>query len=219
MERNWSVEGRGGCVFGEGGPVVWAVTSPEEGRALWERMQPARWTLVTVEAADWNAELSPWPGKAVFRGQPDFAGGAPAFLTELERLLPEVERRVEISAARRFLMGYSMGGLFALYAAMSSNCFDGAASVSGSLWYDGFLDWMRAAPRVPKWAYCSVGDRESRSRNRVFRCIGERTREAAEILAQRGAKAHFEQRPGGHFDDPVGSLARAVRWILEETKE
>ena len=219
MERSWSMDGRSGHAFGAGGTVVWAVMSLEDARLLRERMGPERWTLISLETVDWNAELSPWPGKAVFRGQADFAGGAPQFLAELEWIVSKVERRVEIQPARRFLMGYSMAGLFAVYAGMRSDCFQGVASVSGSLWYEGFLDWMRAAPMVPEYAYCSVGDRERMGRNPAFRSIEEKTQEAAEILTCRGARTRFEKRPGGHFDDPAGSLVRAVRWILEETRE
>ena len=41
------------------------------------------------------------------------------------------------------IAGYSLAGLFALWAAWNSGYFRRVASVSGSLWYPGFTDYIR----------------------------------------------------------------------------
>ena len=215
--RVWSDGGLEGHVFGEYGPVVYANLSAEDAHALWTRVRRQDWTLISLENAGWNADLSPWPAKAVFRGQPDFAGGAQDYLAKLESTVPALERETRLRPEARYILGYSMAGLFAVYAAMRSPVFDGFASVSGSLWYEGFLDCMREAC-VPERAYFSVGDREKLGRNPAFRTIEERTCEAAALLSARGCEVRFVLRPGGHFDDPTEWLARAAGWLLDESK-
>ena len=48
--------------------------------------------FASIDGVDWNRELSPWPAKAIFRGQPDFGGGAGEHLRRLtECIVPHVE--------------------------------------------------------------------------------------------------------------------------------
>ena len=187
----------------------------EETRALYERLREPKPVLIGVSGANWNDAFTPWPAPAVFRGQTDFGGGADAFLKRLtEEILPEAETALSIAPKRRMLVGYSLAGLFAMYAA-GLGAFDEAASVSGSMWYENFLPWLENAPAAPKRAYFSVGEREKEGRNRAFRTIEDCTRRAAEILHARGAQTLFERNPGGHFDDPTGRMARAIEWLIQ----
>ena len=39
---------------------------------------------------------------------------------------------------------------------------------------------------------------------------------AERILREKGAETTFELNPGGHFSDPVGRLAKGIRWILQQ---
>lgn len=172
------------------------------------------WTVVSVEEIDWNRELSPWPAKAVFRGQADFGGGAEAFLKELARdIIPAVE--ADLQPKMRAVCGYSLAGLFSVYAAMETDLFGAAASVSGSMWYPGFADFVCQREKSLKAAYFSVGDREKLGRNRAFHTIEEDTKRIAAALEARGAKTVFELNPGGHFVDPAGRMRRAAQWLAQ----
>ena len=177
---------------------------------------PGPWALAVVHAPDWNRDLSPWPAKAVFRGAPDFGGGAEAWLRELTgAVLPGLRRDLGCPDAPCFLAGYSLAGLFALWALHVCGDFAGAVSASGSLWYPGFAAFAASRP-VPAGAavYLSLGDAESRTRNPVMRTVEDRTRALAAQYADFCGDAFFELNPGNHFQDPPGRLAKGIRWIL-----
>lgn len=210
--REWSLDGLRICAL-EGKPRVPAVyvhTSLQEAGTLADE----RWSVVAIDGADWNRDLTPWPAKAVFRGQPDFSGGADAHLKRLtEQVVPMVERVLEPRC--RMLVGYSLAGLFAVYAALKSEMFPMAASASGSMWYPGLEAFVEQSGRVPDCVYFSVGEREKLGRNAAFHSIEECTRRVCSLLESRGARTTFELKPGGHFDDPAGRVRRAVEWLSE----
>ncbi len=170
--------------------------------------------LAQIPVADWENELSPWIAPAL-RGDGEFGGGADAFLDALEQALPGV-RRLAASDGPCYLAGYSLAGLFSVYALFRSAAFDGAASVSGSLWFPGFAEYAasREPPRRPRRVYFSLGDRESRTRNPLLRRTEGVTRALSAALRERGTESVFELNPGGHFQDAETRLAKGLAWLL-----
>ena len=208
--REWTLDGLRICAFEEktSAPAVYVHMSAEEAEALADE----RWSVVAIDGVDWGCDLTPWPAKTVFRGQPDFAGGADAHLKRLtEQVVPMVERALEPRS--RMLAGYSLAGLFAVYAALKSEMFESVASASGSMWYPGFEEFAEQSARVPECVYFSVGEREKFGRNAAFRSIEDCTQRVCSLLERRGARTVFELNPGGHFDDPVGRVRRAIEWL------
>lgn len=176
------------------------------------------WTVVSVDGIDWNRDLTPWPAKAVFRGQPDFGGGAGAYLRELTgEIIPAVEE--DLQPCARIIAGYSLAGLFAVYAALETDLFQAAASVSGSMWYPGFAEYAEQKEGAPKLAYFSVGDREKLGRNAAFHSIEGCTQRICNSFAERGARTVFELNPGGHFNDAEERMRRAFDWLNMNLKE
>ncbi|MBO6054844.1 MAG: alpha/beta hydrolase [Oscillospiraceae bacterium] len=192
-------------------PVIYFLSDPDQEEQL--PKGPASFVLIQ---ADWDRDLTPWPAPGVFRNQ-NFTGGAGEYLKHLTgELLPAAEAELGFSPAHRGIIGYSLGGLFALYAFYESACFDLAASVSGSLWYDGWLDYMRThTPSRPGRVHLSVGDREKKSRNERMKTVEDATREASEILTAQGVETAFVLNPGNHFQDPAARQQRALDWLLE----
>ena len=177
-----------------------------------------RWSIAAIDGANWNRDLTPWPAKAAFRGQPDFAGGADAHLKLLtERIVPMVEAVLE--PEYRAVAGYSLAGLYAIYAALKTGMFPAAASVSGSMWYPDFATFAEQGQFVPHCAYFSVGEREKLSRNAAFRSIETCTERVCAALGARGARTVFELNPGGHFDDCTGRMRRALEWLSANAGE
>ncbi|MBQ2956892.1 MAG: hypothetical protein IJE08_10565 [Clostridia bacterium] len=111
-------------IFLPDGQADCAVYIPMHGTAeeIWRMLPGCQAALVSVSGFDWNKDLSPWPAKAVF-GEEDFSGGADAFLKELIRLIPDVEREAGLAPVRRCIAGYSLAGLFAVYAAYRCDIF------------------------------------------------------------------------------------------------
>lgn len=191
-------------------PVIYLLSDPDQEEQL--PKGPASFVLIR---ADWDRDLTPWPAPGVFRNQ-NFTGGAGDYLKHLTgEILPAAEAELGFSPAHRGVVGYSLGGLFALYAYYESACFDLAASVSGSMWYDGWLDYMRShTPPVPGRVHLSVGDREKKSRNERMKTVEDATREAAEILKSEGVETAFVLNPGNHFQDPSARQQKALNWLL-----
>ena len=196
--------------------AVYLMADAEGAGEICGRMAQRDVALVSVGGDwDWNRDLSPWRAPRCVKGGEDFAGGAGAYLARLADAIPGFEAGHGLKIGRRALAGYSLAGLFALYALYETELFDAAASVSGSLWFQDFTEFMRKSetkkphPRV----YFSVGDQEKRTRNPWFSAIEDRTREAADILRARGADATFVLEPGNHFADANPRVARGIDWI------
>ncbi len=174
-------------------------------------------SLIAVGGLDWNAELTPWPASALIPGE-DFAGRADGYLAELtEEILPAAERLLPAPPTFRALAGYSLAGLFALYALYRTDRFSRAASVSGSLWYPGFEAFARerSTAGLPERVYLSLGGRESRSSDPRLASNLERTAALRAHFAAQGIRTLFEENPGGHFRDPDLRTAKAIRWLLQ----
>lgn len=170
-------------------------------------------TIVAVTGMDWESVFSPWPAKGVPAGSPDFKGEAPDFLKLLQQeVIPGVETALGVSAdAERTLVGVSMSGLFALWQWMLCNTFRNIASLSGSFWYEGFVEWMKPRPIPPKSgrAYFLLGDKESHSKIKAFDSVGQNTSEIISLLQSNGIAATFQSVPGNHYSDPIPRLNSA----------
>lgn len=205
-----------------GAPLVLVNGHRGEGEAILgelRAMSKADFSLACVETLNWGEELTPWPHPAVMPGGAPFAGGAEEYLAALTGgILPAVVDALDAKPAWTGIAGYSLAGLFALYALCRSDVFARAASVSGSLWYPGFLEYANAHPplRPPSRVYLSVGDREARVRSEAMRTVEENTRVMARRYRQPGTEVAFELNRGGHFDRYAWRMAKGIAWLLEE---
>ena len=110
----------------------------EEVKSIRE-MTDADFCLTAVKVAAWNQDLSPWTAPPVF-GNEGFGDGAAAFLEEILKLCP--------NSRACFIGGYSLAGLFALWAATRTDRFSGVAAASPSVWFPGFADYMQVSYMV-----------------------------------------------------------------------
>ncbi len=174
------------------------------------------WTLVVVNCGDWNRDLSPWPAPAVFRGGGDFAGGGKEWLRKIEgEVLPALRAELGCPDAPCWAAGYSLAGLFAVWALYESDAFAGAASASGSMWYPGFAEEALRRPlRGRPAVYLSLGDAEARTRNPVMRTVQDCTERLYRHYLDSGVETVFELNPGNHFQEPMARLAKGIRWAL-----
>ena len=178
---------------------------------------------VSFEPIDWNHSFSPWEAPAVHVGSGPFTGGGRETLAGIEQtVLPETARRYPIAGREgRFVMGYSLSALFALWTMYESGAFGGCACDSGSLWFDGWMEYMRANhPRADSRIRLSLGKKEEKTRNRRFAAIGEATREAAELLAQEEnvAESTLVLHDGGHGHEVARRRALSMIWLLRTSR-
>ena len=174
-------------------------------------------SLAALPADDWNAELSPWPAKAVFKGEADFSGGGDATLDKIRSaVIPAIRAELSAPSAPVWIAGYSLAGLLAVYALYRLPELAGAVCCSGSLWYPGFLDYAgsHATAAKPQGVYLSLGDREKKSRNPMLSRVEDCTLALRDLLARDGISCTFASEPGNHFQDPEGRLTRGILWCL-----
>ena len=162
--------------------------------------------LIAVKVDDWNHDLSPWKAPAVF-GNESFGDGAERTLSEVLKLLSDMSKTYYIG-------GYSLAGLFALWAVHQTDLFAGAAAASPSIWFPGFLNYMREHEIRTKNVYLSLGDREEKTRNPVMAQVGSCIRSAHTLLEERGLRCTLEWNKGNHFKDPDLRTAKAFAWVM-----
>ena len=166
-------------------------------------------TLAFILLKDWQEKMIPWESKAV-KGKAkagELSKDIPALLSELSLLCAG-------KINRRFIIGYSLGGLFATWESLNGE-FDGFASVSGSMWYPGIHDYVSSKP-IPsrlKKAYFSIGDKEGGKPSSPFHEAIAKSETMAELFAGKGAKTIFELNEGNHFNDPSWRVVKAIRWL------
>ena len=173
--------------------------------------------ILLSPSASWERDYTPWPAQAP-AGRAPFLGGGPAFLKEIQAALEILEARLPILPGResRAILGYSLGGLFALWAFCAGKTFGAAASLSGSLWYEGWTEYLTAhLPKQGGRVYLSLGKKEEKSGPAQMRLVGERTRETAGMFraAGRFGEVPLEMHGGGHFTDIPGRWRRAMEWL------
>ena len=167
--------------------------------------RPFRYLAVQVE--NWNRDLSPWPAPAVF-GDEDFGDGAEALLEEILPLCAEQDKDYIIG-------GYSLAGLFALWAGSQSERFSAVAGVSPSVWFPGCGDYEQAHPIRAEHVYLSLGDREEQTKNRAMAAVGNEIRALYARLQTRKTDCALEWNAGNHFREPERRVAKGVKWMLD----
>lgn len=166
--------------------------------------------LVAARITDWNRELSPWKAPAVF-GKEGFGDGATKTLGELLNLCADKGKTYYIG-------GYSLAGLFALWAAYQTDVFSGVAAASPSLWFPDFTGYMKENEIRTDTVYLSLGDLEEKARNPVMATVGSRIREAHLLLQERGVNCILEWNSGNHFRDADLRTAKAFAWVMNSKR-
>ena len=170
-----------------------------------QRLTEQNFCLITVKVNDWNYDLSPWKAPAVF-GKEDFGGGAEETLAEVLKYCTDDDKTYIIG-------GYSLAGLFALWAAYHTDVFKAVAAASPSMWFPGFVEYMKERRPNADSVYLSLGDKEEKTRNPVMATVGEKIREAKEVLQEQGIRTVLEWNPGNHFRDADIRTAKAFAWV------
>ena len=166
--------------------------------------------LLAVKVNDWNNDLSPWKAPPVFGNTP-FGDGAPVTLSSL---LNETPKDAEL-----YIGGYSLSGLFALWAACNCSVFKGVAAVSPSAWFPGFIGFAKKNTPQTGSIYLSLGDKEEKTRNPVMATVGTAIRQLHGIFTEKEIPCILEWNEGNHFRQPDVRMARGFAWLLNPIRE
>ena len=175
-------------------------------------------SIVVIEAVDWNDDLTPWPAAGVFKKAKPFGGRAASFLNKLtDEIIPKTEKDLGIKNAERTLLGVSLSGLFAVWAAFNTDAFTNIISISGSLWYDNFVEWMKDQTTLPqlKKVCMLLGEKEKNSKEKRMATVEERSLAVADMLKAKSQVAvSFELVEGTHFSPIMPRLERAFEVVF-----
>ena len=174
--------------------------------------------FVVISGVNWEEDLTPWKAPGL-KGD-EFAGRARHFLDMLRTdLFFNLEASImRIVKPERSILGVSLSGLFAVWASLSMPLFSAVGSVSGSLWYDGFLEWMKEhTDTVTERYYFSLGDKEKDGKNKRLASVEEATLEAVDLLKSVGKEVNFEYNEGNHFGPLIERIEKAIKGIYTES--
>ncbi len=200
---------------GGGTSVIYAIDLPEHPFDIASAAEGVRTAVVRVPVRDWNDSLTPWPAAGVRPGAADFGGKAAETLAELTgAVIPAVEAAHGFSPAHRAICGYSLGGLFALYAFVSeASTFSACACLSGSVWYEGWVEYLRrhCPDGAKRYAYLSIGRKERRAGPPIMRSVQDDLEACADILRGSGCAVDLVVGPGNHMQHHTERLAAGLK--------
>ena len=223
-----------------GAPIVYLLGDVADNSPI---QVPEGVCLVNVGVDLWEENFSPWCAPRVFAKGPNFGDGAQKTLdTLINQVIPWTESELTEPPAYRALMGYSLAGLFSLWAGVSQQVargcqpdalsqpgaphvdiptptFQRIGAVSGSFWFPGLLDYvdqqLRGGAVGLTHAYLSLGDREARTPNPQIMHVRENAELLASKLESAGITSIFELNRGNHFQNVEGRIQKALDWLVK----
>ncbi len=208
-----------------GRPVIYLHTFGHEGDRIHRELQKGEspdHTLVAVSKLEWDHDMAPWDCPPLSRIDKPCSGGADEYLQILlGEILPEAEKQIEGEPSWRGLSGYSLAGLFAVYAPYQTDRFSRIASMSGSLWFPGLKEYIFSHEMQirPDAMYFSLGDKESKTRNKFLKTTQENTDEIQKFYAEQGIDSIFHLNPGNHYANPAERTTAGIDWILQREEK
>ena len=218
-----------------GAPIVYLLGDVTDNSPI---QVPEGVSLVNVGVDLWEENFSPWCAPRVFAKGPNFGDGAQKTLDALiNQVIPWAESELSVPPAYRVLVGYSLAGLFSLWAGVTQagmsqqvarGCqpddtptptFQRIGAVSGSFWFPGLLDYvdqqLNGGVVGLTHAYLSLGDREARTPNPQIMHVRENAELLASKLEKAGITSTFELNRGNHFQNVEGRMQKALDWLVK----
>lgn len=170
--------------------------------------------LYTCQIDSWNDDLSPWQAEAVFGDQP-FGSQAKDTLSFIDESIIQKHPDKKI-----ILGGYSLAGLFALWAAYQTDSFAAVAAASPSVWFPHFLEYAKENEILTDAVYLSLGDKEARTRNPVMSSVADNIQSLYEHYQSIDSMdTILEWNQGNHFVDSDIRMAKAFVWSVDHTDQ
>ena len=202
-------------------PLIVFHSFSDEGEAVYQELRKQNAPechFLSIAIHDWQREMSPWYAPALSKDGEAFSGGADAYLESLlTAILPWATERIHGKASFIGIAGYSLAGLFALYAMYRTDVFTRVASMSGSLWFPGIKEFCKENTMkiLPEKLYLSIGDQESKTRHPILQTMQENTEELLDYFRSLGIPCKYELNQGNHFQDVNLRCAKGILELLQ----
>ena len=201
-------------------PVIYLNTFANEGDNVHQALQAANcpdFTLVAISGLTWDNDMAPWDIPPISEGDTPCTGGADDYLKLLiDEIVPKAEAQIRGKPLWRGLAGYSLAGLFAVYSIYRTTLFSRIASMSGSLWFPGFEEYVFSHEMQGgiTHLYFSLGDRECRTKNPYLQTVQTHTEKIEAFFSQHNVDTVFQLNAGNHYKNAVQRTAAGITWIL-----
>ena len=178
-------------------------------------LSKAPFVLSAIELEDWVVDLMPWPDGNISRDPEAGKHGRDTLGYVLMDLVPELKGRYGTLPV--ILGGYSLGGLFAIWASMQSVCFKAVAAASPSVWIHDWMPFARRHAPMAGCVYLSLGDKEEHVKNQAIARVGDNIRAQYGLLREQlgPERCTLVREEGNHFTDNDGRTARAFAWCMD----
>ena len=178
-------------------------------------LSKAPFVLSAIELEDWVVDLMPWPDGNISRDPEAGKHGRDTLGYILMDLVPELKGRY--GSLPVILGGYSLGGLFAIWASMQSGCFKAVAAASPSVWIHDWMPFARRHAPMAGCVYLSLGDKEDHVKNQAIARVGDNLRAQYGLLREQlgPERCTLVLEDGNHFTDNDGRTARAFAWCMD----
>ncbi len=195
--------------------------------ALIESGKLAQLIFVGIATQKRLDDYTPWPAEALKKGRGDFGGAGAQYLAfVVKELKPYIDGKYHTCSDLEHtgMIGASLGGLISLYALyLYPAVFGRIGSISGSFWYEGFVEFMKEAPLANKKSriYMSVGSREKLEKINIQKNMLARTRAAYKTLLDKGISAahcRFILDKGGTHEQHCffRRFPEALHWLFPQ---
>ncbi len=201
-------------------PVIYLNTFGHEGGQVYNMLRDTcsiDFSMVAISDLAWDHDMAPWDIPPISKDDVPCTGGADDYLKFLiTRIIPEAEKLIPYPVSWRGLTGYSLAGLFSIYSIYRTDVFSRIASMSGSLWFPGFPEYVfsHEMKKEPECVFFSLGDKERRTQNPYLIPVQANTEKIESYYRKKGIDTIFKLNHGGHFKDAAKRTAAGIEWIL-----
>ena len=201
-------------------PAIILNTHDNEGIEVFNKcisIMQKEFILISISGLNWNNDLTPWE-YTLDNKKETFAGKANKYLEILtKKIIPKIQEIINVEVEYYAIAGYSLAGLFALYAGYTTDIFSRIICASGSLWYPKFIEYVKRnniSKNINK-IYFSLGNKESKVNNKILQTVEENTKEIEYILRIQGIETTYVENEGNHFYNSTLRIANGIKWIIE----
>ena len=204
----------------ENTPLIILNTYTGDGASVYEKMAEVGCpdcSLAVIGNLKWDHDMTPWYAPPLSAEDKPCTGGADDYLAVLiAEILPEVRERMKGTPKFIGISGYSLAGLFAVYAMYKTDVFDRVASMSGSLWFPNIREYCisNKIKKTPERLYLSLGDKEAKTRSAMLKTVQDNTEALVAYYRTLGINVTYELNPGNHFKDAALRSAKGIKTIL-----
>ena len=172
--------------------------------------------MAAFKIEDWHLQLTPWHDDAISRREDVGLHAEETLQFITDELLPRM--RSLLGDMPIVLGGYSLAGLFSLWASTLSSEFQAIAAASPSVWIRDWQTYASAHPTRAQVVYMSLGRKEEHVRNVSMARVGDNIRFEHALLKQQLGEdcTTLQWNEGGHFVDMDSRTAIAYAWSINK---